>query len=103
MDITTLAYSTTTDFSSFLETFQCDAQWILIVGFIVAFFLAFGVGANDVANTLVFSSYTNTEYIFKLKQLIVSFSFSTKNLDLLNTCALSGFFKNILDFYPFCT
>lgn len=28
-----------------------DLLWILVVGFILAFFLAFGVGANDVANS----------------------------------------------------
>jgi hypothetical protein len=28
-----------------------DVAWILILGFLVAFFLAFGTGANDVANT----------------------------------------------------
>ena len=27
-----------------------DYMWVLIVGFIIAFFLAFSVGANDVAN-----------------------------------------------------
>ena len=29
---------------------ESSSLWILIVGFIVAFTLAFGVGANDVAN-----------------------------------------------------
>lgn len=28
-----------------------EVMWILVSGFIVAFFLAFGVGANDVANS----------------------------------------------------
>jgi solute carrier family 20 (sodium-dependent phosphate transporter) len=28
-----------------------DVSWILIAGFLVAFFLSFGTGANDVANT----------------------------------------------------
>lgn len=31
--------------------FSSDTLWIVVVGFIVAFFLAFGVGANDVANS----------------------------------------------------
>ena len=41
-----------------LSTMDCngspmpdDVLWILIAGFIIAFFLAFGVGANDVANS----------------------------------------------------
>lgn len=30
----------------------CDEYlWLVIVGFVIAFFLAFGIGANDVANT----------------------------------------------------
>uniref|UniRef100_T1JHU7 Phosphate transporter n=1 Tax=Strigamia maritima TaxID=126957 RepID=T1JHU7_STRMM len=33
-----------------LDTFQDQVLWILIVGFISAFILAFGIGANDVAN-----------------------------------------------------
>lgn len=33
-----------------LGEWKDEVLWILIVGFIVAFFLAFGVGANDVAN-----------------------------------------------------
>jgi len=54
MDITTtLGYFSTTNFSLFLEQFQSDALWILVVGFVFALFLAFGVGANDVVNTLV--------------------------------------------------
>ena len=34
-----------------LEPSSPDLIWIVVVGFIVAFFLAFGVGANDVANS----------------------------------------------------
>lgn len=34
----------------FVES-SSDVLWILVVGFILAFFLAFGVGANDVANS----------------------------------------------------
>ena len=30
----------------------CDEYlWLVIAGFVIAFFLAFGIGANDVANT----------------------------------------------------
>lgn len=34
-----------------LEAFSNEVVWIVVIGFIVAFFLAFGVGANDVANS----------------------------------------------------
>lgn len=34
-----------------LEAYSNDVVWIVVVGFLVAFFLAFGVGANDVANS----------------------------------------------------
>jgi hypothetical protein len=32
-----------------MDAFTSEYLWIVIVGFIVSFFLAFGVGANDVA------------------------------------------------------
>ena len=34
-----------------LETFQSEVLWMVIAGFIIAFILAFAVGANDVANS----------------------------------------------------
>uniref|UniRef100_A0A1W7RA48 Phosphate transporter n=1 Tax=Hadrurus spadix TaxID=141984 RepID=A0A1W7RA48_9SCOR len=34
-----------------LESYANEVVWIVVVGFIIAFFLAFGVGANDVANS----------------------------------------------------
>ncbi|XP_035218329.1 sodium-dependent phosphate transporter 1-A-like isoform X2 [Stegodyphus dumicola] len=33
------------------EAYSSDVAWIVTLGFIIAFFLAFGVGANDVANS----------------------------------------------------
>ncbi|GFR32381.1 sodium-dependent phosphate transporter 1 [Trichonephila clavata] len=34
-----------------MDPYSADVLWILILGFIFGFFLAFGVGANDVANS----------------------------------------------------
>lgn len=34
-----------------LEPYDSDYLWVVVVGFIVAFILAFGIGANDVANS----------------------------------------------------
>jgi sodium-dependent phosphate transporter len=34
-----------------IEPYSVDLLWILITGFMVAFVLAFGIGANDVANS----------------------------------------------------
>lgn len=34
-----------------MEAFASEYLWIVIVGFCIAFLLAFGVGANDVANS----------------------------------------------------
>ena len=34
-----------------LEPYSSEILWILIVGLIIAFVLAFGIGANDVANS----------------------------------------------------
>ena len=33
------------------EPYSIDLFWILILGFVAAFILAFGIGANDVANS----------------------------------------------------
>ena len=34
-----------------LEPHDSDLLWVVVLGFIVAFILAFGIGANDVANS----------------------------------------------------
>jgi len=34
-----------------LEPYSPDVVWIVVVGYIVALILAFGLGANDVANS----------------------------------------------------
>lgn len=34
-----------------LPLIQTANLWVLISGFVIAFFLSFGIGANDVANT----------------------------------------------------
>lgn len=34
-----------------LDAFHAANFWVLILGFVIAFFLSFGIGANDVANT----------------------------------------------------
>lgn len=34
-----------------MEPYSSDLVWLVISGFLVAFVLAFGIGANDVANS----------------------------------------------------
>lgn len=34
-----------------LEPYSPEALWIVVLGFAIAFVLAFGIGANDVANS----------------------------------------------------
>lgn len=34
-----------------LDAYSTDVLWMRIVGFVIAFILAFGIGASDVANT----------------------------------------------------
>ena len=34
-----------------MDTIDTDLIWMVVVGFIIAFCLALGIGANDVANT----------------------------------------------------
>ncbi|GBM46121.1 Sodium-dependent phosphate transporter 1-A [Araneus ventricosus] len=48
---TNIAVLTHITAGNIMEPFSSDVLWILILGFIVGFFLAFGVGANDVANS----------------------------------------------------
>ena len=35
----------------YMPGWQHDFVWIIVAGFIIAFFLAFGMGANDCANS----------------------------------------------------
>ena len=35
----------------FLDPFDPSILWIVVVGFIISFILAFGIGANDAANS----------------------------------------------------
>lgn len=58
MDITTAATTVlmlttllTTTGPNTLAEWQASVQWMIIVGFLIAFILAFAVGANDVANS----------------------------------------------------
>ncbi len=34
-----------------MVTVEPDQLWMIVVGFLIAFILAFGIGANDVANS----------------------------------------------------
>lgn len=34
-----------------LEPYSADLIWLIVLGFLIAFVLAFGIGANDVANS----------------------------------------------------
>jgi len=48
------AFSTTTaalTTTFVLEVWQASVLWVLVSGFVIAFILAFAVGANDVANS----------------------------------------------------
>ena len=43
--------ATTTMMPFVLEEWQESVHWMLVLGFVIAFILAFAVGANDVANS----------------------------------------------------
>jgi hypothetical protein len=34
-----------------IESFSSNSLWIVILSYVIAFILAFGIGANDVANS----------------------------------------------------
>ena len=67
-DITTILPSISTEAAPSLEEWQSSTLWMIIVGFILAFTLAFGVGANDVAN--VFGTSVGAK-VLTLKQACI--------------------------------
>jgi len=51
LDLTTLSEAVTSATTVALGPWQDSVQWMLVLGFVIAFILAFAVGANDVANS----------------------------------------------------
>ena len=52
------------------NAYSADSLWVVIVGFVVAFILAFAVGANDVANSFGTSVSINNQ------QTMIPYSFT---------------------------
>jgi len=62
-----------------------DVAWILVAGFLVAFFLAFGTGANDVANT--FGTSVGSGVISLRNACIVATVFEILGAGLIGECS----------------
>ncbi len=51
-----------------MVTVEPDQLWMIVVGFLIAFILAFGIGANDVANS--FGTSVGAKVIFTFCSII---------------------------------
>lgn len=56
--------------------YDSSLVWLVVVGFVVAFFLAFGIGANDVANSFGTSVGAGVLSIFQACVLATVFEIS---------------------------
>ncbi|PIK41634.1 putative sodium-dependent phosphate transporter 2 [Apostichopus japonicus] len=90
---TTMSYLTSTEFPSSLN--QGEVVWMLALGFVFSFILAFGLGANDVANSFATSVGAG---VLTLRQVcILAAIFETAGAVLLGSKVSDTIRKGIFD------
>lgn len=78
-----------------LEAWQASVLWILVAGFIIAFVLAFAVGANDVANSFGTTVGAGTLTLKQVSFLVFIYLWPYKCNLLLQACILASFFETL--------
>ena len=63
-----------------------DQIWIIVTGFVVAFLFAFGIGANDVANS--FGTAVGAKVITLKQAFVLATVFETLGAVLLGECGV---------------
>ncbi|XP_074653543.1 sodium-dependent phosphate transporter 1-like [Tubulanus polymorphus] len=93
---TSLATSLTSVEDKFIRD---DWIWMVVVGFVVAFALAFGIGANDVANT--FGTIVGAKVLTLYKACAIASVFELAGAILIGSKVSDTIRKGIIDVHPY--
>ena len=82
------SFGATSSSDTSMAEWQSSTLWIVIVGFILAFTLAFGVGANDVAN--VFGTSVGAKVVTLRQACIIATFAEIAGAILIGKCTISA-------------